>query len=81
MPNIGVTEGLVLLGIVLLLFGAKRLPEIGGSLGKGIREFKTSVKEVKSDVRAELEDSAEETTRTSESAQQSEPVRDERDHS
>ena len=81
MPNIGVTEGLILLFIVLLLFGAKRLPEIGGSLGKGIREFKTSVKEVKSDVRAELEDSAAETTRTSESAQQSEPVRDERDHS
>ncbi len=81
MPNIGVTEGLILLFIVLLLFGAKRLPEIGGSLGKGIREFKTSVKEVKSDVRAELEDNAAETTRTSESAQQSEPVRDERDHS
>jgi len=81
MPNIGVTEGLILLFIVLLLFGAKRLPEIGGSLGKGIREFKTSVKEVKSDVRAELEDNAAETTRPSESAQQAEPVRDERDHS
>lgn len=56
LPNIGVTEGLILLFIVLLLFGAKRLPEIGGSLGKGIREFKSSVKEVQSDVRAELED-------------------------
>lgn len=57
LPNIGVTEGLILLFIVLLLFGAKRLPEIGGSLGKGIREFKSSVKEVQSEVRAELEDS------------------------
>ena len=62
LPNIGVTEGLILLFIVLLLFGAKRLPEIGGSLGKGIREFKGSIKEVQSDVRAELEDTAPEPT-------------------
>ncbi len=56
LPNIGITEALVLLFIVLLLFGAKRLPEIGGSLGKGIREFKNSVKEVGNEVRGELED-------------------------
>ena len=56
LPNIGVTEGLILLFIVLLLFGAKRLPEIGGSLGKGIREFRGSIKEVQNEVRAELED-------------------------
>lgn len=56
LPNIGITEALVVLFIVLLLFGAKRLPEIGGSLGKGIREFKNSVKEVGNEVRGELED-------------------------
>ena len=56
MPNIGITEAVILLFIVLLLFGAKRLPEIGGSLGKGIREFKSSVKEVGNEVRGELED-------------------------
>lgn len=56
MPNIGITEAVILLFIVLLLFGAKRLPEIGGSLGKGIREFKNSVKEVGNEVRGELED-------------------------
>ena len=39
---------------ILLLFGAKRLPEIGGSLGKGIREFKGSIKEVEGDVRTEI---------------------------
>jgi sec-independent protein translocase protein TatA len=33
----------ILLGIVLLLFGAKRVPEIGRSLGTGMREFKDSV--------------------------------------
>ncbi len=49
--NLGMWEMLVLLFIVLLLFGAKRLPEIGGSLGKGIREFKGSLKEVEGELR------------------------------
>jgi sec-independent protein translocase protein TatA len=40
---------LILLVIALLVFGAKRIPEIGSSLGKGIREFKNSLKEVGSD--------------------------------
>lgn len=38
----------LLLIIVLLVFGAKRIPEIGSSLGKGIREFKKSIKEIDS---------------------------------
>jgi len=37
---------LILLVIVLLVFGARRLPEIGSSLGKGIREFKKSMSEI-----------------------------------
>jgi sec-independent protein translocase protein TatA len=37
------THLVLLLGIALLLFGAKRLPEIGRSLGNGMREFKDSV--------------------------------------
>lgn len=36
----------LLLLIVLLMFGAKRIPEIGSSLGQGIREFKRSLKEI-----------------------------------
>ncbi len=43
MPNIGPTEIILLLLLALLLFGAKRLPEIGRSLGTGMREFKDSV--------------------------------------
>jgi sec-independent protein translocase protein TatA len=43
MPNIGTTEILLLLLLALLLFGAKRLPEIGRSMGRGMREFKDSV--------------------------------------
>ena len=43
MGNLGFTEIMVILVVVLLLFGAKRLPEVGASLGKGIREFKRSL--------------------------------------
>lgn len=44
--NIGFFEIVVLLVLALLLFGAKRLPEIGASMGKGIREFKKSISDV-----------------------------------
>lgn len=44
MPSfVGPTEIILLLLLALLLFGAKRLPEIGRSLGRGMREFKDSV--------------------------------------
>lgn len=45
MFGIGVPELLVILLVCLLLFGASRLPEIGKSLGEGIREFKKSIKD------------------------------------
>lgn len=48
--NLGMTELLVILVVLLLVFGAKRLPEIGSSMGKGIREFKKSIKEVQSSI-------------------------------
>ena len=41
--SIGLPQILMVLVIILLIFGAKRLPEIGASLGKGIRTFKSSV--------------------------------------
>ncbi|MBI1884170.1 MAG: twin-arginine translocase TatA/TatE family subunit [Chlamydiae bacterium] len=40
----GGSEWIVILLIILLLFGAKRLPEIAKSLGKGIKEFKKAIK-------------------------------------
>jgi sec-independent protein translocase protein TatA len=43
MSNISAPEIILLLLVALLLFGAKRLPEIGRSLGTGMREFKDSV--------------------------------------
>jgi sec-independent protein translocase protein TatA len=43
MPNIGPMEILVVLIIALVVFGPKRLPELGKSLGRGISEFKGSI--------------------------------------
>ena len=43
--NLGLPEILIILLIVLLLFGAKRIPEVAGSLGKGINEFKRNMSE------------------------------------
>lgn len=43
MPNVGLPELLVVLVIALVIFGPKKLPELGRSLGRGIREFRTSV--------------------------------------
>jgi sec-independent protein translocase protein TatA len=44
--NIGPMELFIILVIVLVIFGAKRVPEIGASFGKGIREFKKSLSDV-----------------------------------
>jgi sec-independent protein translocase protein TatA len=41
--NIGLPEILVVLVIALIIFGPKRLPELGRSVGKGIREFRSSI--------------------------------------
>lgn len=45
MFGIGVPELIVILVIVLIIFGAGKLPEIGGAIGKGIKNFKKSVRE------------------------------------
>ena len=49
MPNIGPLEIVVILIIALVVFGPKRLPELGRSMGKGIREFKNSLTSDKDD--------------------------------
>jgi sec-independent protein translocase protein TatA len=49
--GIGMQEILVILFIFLLVFGAKRLPELGQALGKGIREFKRSVSEIEDNLK------------------------------
>lgn len=49
--GLGMTEMILIFLVVLLLFGAKRLPEIGSSLGKGIREFKGSIREIEKEIK------------------------------
>jgi sec-independent protein translocase protein TatA len=50
MFNLGPQELFWLFLIVLFIFGAKRIPEIGRSIGKGIQEFKRGMKEVESEL-------------------------------
>ena len=45
MFGLGMPEVMVILVIVLIIFGAGKLPEIGGAIGKGIKNFKKSVRE------------------------------------
>jgi sec-independent protein translocase protein TatA len=52
--NLGFMEILLILVAVLLLFGAKRLPEIGASFGKSIREFKRGLSDADKAIREEI---------------------------
>ncbi|OGX27612.1 MAG: preprotein translocase subunit TatA [Omnitrophica WOR_2 bacterium RIFCSPHIGHO2_01_FULL_52_10] len=51
MGQIGMPELIVVLLVVIILFGAKKLPEIGSALGKAIREFKKAGKDIQDDVK------------------------------
>ncbi len=50
MFGIGTTELLVILFIILLVFGSKKLPELARGLGKGINEFKRATQEIQSEL-------------------------------
>ena len=50
LPNLGTPEIIIILFVVLLVFGAKRLPDMGAAMGKGIREFKKNITEVKDSI-------------------------------
>lgn len=50
MGHFGLTELLIIMVVILLLFGAKRIPEVAGSMGKGIREFKKGMNELGNEV-------------------------------
>ena len=45
LPRLGIPELLVILFIIILIFGASRLPDIGRGIGKGIRNFKDATRE------------------------------------
>ena len=45
MPRLGMTELLIILAIVVLIFGVNKIPQLGKGLGEGIRNFKSSLRE------------------------------------
>ncbi len=56
MGQLGFSEMLVIFIVALLVFGPKKLPELGKSLGKGIREFKKATEELKSSWEDQVKD-------------------------
>ena len=54
--NIGWGEVIVIMIVILLLFGARRIPEVMRSLGQGVREFKKSMNEVTSEIEKQPEE-------------------------
>lgn len=72
MFNLGPWEIILILLVVLLLFGAKRLPELAKGLGQGIKEFKGGMK----DVKQEIEDATKEDDSNSDSAKEKKPSTD-----
>src|SRR5262250_3086296 len=58
MGQLGFSEMLVIFIVALLVFGPKKLPELGKSLGKGIREFKKATEELKSSWEEQVKDVA-----------------------
>ena len=56
MGRIGFTEVLLIALVIVVLFGAKKLPEIGSALGKAIREFKKASQGAEDDIKKAIED-------------------------
>jgi sec-independent protein translocase protein TatA len=54
--GMGWQEIILLVLVILLFFGAKRIPELARGLGRGIREFKDASKEIKSEISKGMED-------------------------
>lgn len=59
---LGWPEIIIILFVVMLLFGAKRLPDLAKSFGKSIKEFKKATTSVEEDIRSGVEDDPRETT-------------------
>ena len=63
LSNIGVHGLILILVLALIIFGPKKLPEIGRAFGQTLREFKKSTRELTSDVMEEFEDEKKEITK------------------
>jgi sec-independent protein translocase protein TatA len=60
--NIGTPEILLIVIAILILFGAKKIPEFAKGIGKGMKEFKKAVKEVEEDIQMTDADEKEKTS-------------------
>ena len=65
LSNIGVPGLILILVLALIIFGPKKLPEIGRAFGQTLREFKKSTRELTSDVMEEFEEEKKEVTKVS----------------
>ncbi len=54
MGNLGATEIILIVLVILLFFGARKLPELAQGLGKGIREFRKATREIQDEVEGEI---------------------------
>lgn len=54
--NLGMGELVIILLVVLILFGSKKIPDLAQGLGKGIKEFKKAVRDVQEDIKIPDED-------------------------
>ena len=59
MFNLGWTEVIIILGVAVLIFGPKKIPELGSSLGKTLRGFKEEIKQGADEEESELYEDAE----------------------
>ncbi len=55
--QIGFGEILVIMLVILVLFGSKKIPDLAQGLGKGIREFKKAIRDVEDDIKVSINDS------------------------
>ena len=54
MGNLGATEIILIVLVILVFFGAKKIPELAQGLGKGIREFRKATREIQDDVETDV---------------------------
>ena len=75
MGSLGPTELIIILGILVLLFGARKLPELGGSVGKSIKNFKRGIADADSESGSAASQTASTGRVDSADAQRAEPGR------